>query len=113
MTATTTLKLPAELKARITSAAQEMGKSPHAFMIEALEAQARFAEMRASFVNDAIASAAEVDAGGALYAMADVQTYIRARTAGKAVKRPQPVVRTDSGPSGAQKKTRKSKRATR
>ena len=98
MAATTTLKLPEELKARIASAAQASGKSPHAFMIEALEAQARLAEMRQSFINDAIASAAEVDAGGALYAMEDVQAYILARTAGKAAKRPKPIVCTDTKP---------------
>lgn len=96
MAATTTLKLPEELKARIASAAQASGKSPHAFMIEALEAQARLAEMRQSFIDDAIASAAEVDAGGALYAMEDVQAYILARTAGKAAKRPKPRDRNSS-----------------
>jgi predicted transcriptional regulator len=93
MAATTTLKLPEELKARIASAAQASGKSPHAFMLEALEAQARLAEMRESFFADAVASGAEVDAGGALYAMEDVQAYILARTSGKVAKRPKPVPR--------------------
>ncbi|MDP2761564.1 MAG: CopG family transcriptional regulator [Sideroxyarcus sp.] len=106
MAATTTLKLPEELKARIASAAQVSGKSPHAFMIEALEAQARLAEMRQSFIDDAIASAAEVDAGGALYAMEDIQAYILARTAGKAAKRPKPIIQTDA-------KTRTTKRTAR
>lgn len=72
MAATTTLKLPEELKARIASAAQASGKSPHAFMVEALEAQTRLAEMRQSFMDDAIASAAEVDADGALYVLARI-----------------------------------------
>jgi len=108
MAATTTLKLPEELKARIASAAQESGKSPHAFMVEALDAQARLAEMRQSFINDAIASAADVDAGGALYAMEDVQAYILARTSGKAAKRPKPIVRTDT-----KNKPRTSKRTAR
>ena len=39
MTATTTLKLPDELKARIAAVAQQSGKSAHAFMVEALELQ--------------------------------------------------------------------------
>lgn len=108
MAATTTLKLPEELKARIASAAQASGKSPHAFMVEALEAQARLAEMRQSFINDAIASAAQVDAGGALYAMEDVQAYILARTAGKPAKRPKSIVRTD-----IKLKARPTKRTTR
>ncbi len=108
MAATTTLKLPEELKARIASAAQATGRTPHGFMVEALEAQARLAEMRQSFVNDAIASAAEVDAGGALYAMEDVQAYILERTAGKAVKRPKPIARSDT-----KRKTGSTKRTAR
>jgi len=90
MAATTTLKLPEELKARIAPLADATAKTPHAWMIEALEAQARLAEMRHSFINDAIASAAEVDAGGALYAMQDVHEYIIGKAAGKPVKRPNP-----------------------
>lgn len=112
MAATTTLKLPEALKVRIASAAQATGKSAHAFMIEALEAQAHLAEMRQSFINDAIASAAEVDAGGALYAMEDVQEYILARTAGKPAKRPKPITRTDIK-TPAKTRTRVAKRTTR
>ena len=108
MATTTTLKLPEELKARIASSAQASGRTPHAFMIEALEVQTRMAEMRQSFINDAIASAAEVDAGGALYAMEDVQAYILARTTGKTAKRPKPTVRDD-----AKNKPRTTKRTAR
>lgn len=96
MASTTTLKVPEELKARITSAARASGRSPHAFMLEALEAQASLAETRQSFVNDAITSAIDIDAGGPLYAMADVHAYVLARTAGKAASRPNPVVRSDT-----------------
>lgn len=105
MAATTTLKLPEELKARIATAAQASGKAPHAFMIEALETQARLAEMRQSFMDDAIASAAEVDASGALYAMEDVQAYILARTSGKTAQRPKPVARTDKPKARTAKRT--------
>jgi len=90
MAATTTLKLPGELKARIAPLADASAKTPHAWMIEALEAQARLAEMRQSFLGDALASAAEVDAGGALYAMQDVHEYIINKTVGKPAKRPKP-----------------------
>lgn len=90
MAATTTLKLPEELKARIAPLADMAAKTPHAWMIEALEAQARLAEMRQSFIGGALASAAEVDAGGALYAMQDVHEYIIGKAAGKSAKRPKP-----------------------
>jgi predicted transcriptional regulator len=90
MAATTTLKLPEDLKTRIAPLAESAAKTPHAWMIEALEAQARLTETRLSFVNDALTSAAEVDAGGALYAMQDVHEYIIKKAAGKPAKRPKP-----------------------
>lgn len=93
MTATTTLKLPDELKARIAPLAESAGKTPHAWMVEALQAQAELAEMREAFLSEALASAAETDAGGPLYAMEDVHAYIRARAAGKKAARPKPIVR--------------------
>lgn len=96
MASTTSLKLSDELKSRIATVAQASGKSPHPFMVEALEAQARLAEMCQSFINDALTSATEVDAGGALYAMEEVHAYILKRTSGKSAKRPQPVVRAET-----------------
>jgi predicted transcriptional regulator len=90
MASTTTLKLPEELKARIAPLAESADKTPHAWMVEALETQARLTEMRQSFINEALASAAEVDAGGALYAMQDVHQYIIKKAAGKSAKRPKP-----------------------
>ena len=58
MIATTTLKLPAPLKARIAPLAEAAGKTPHAWMVDALEAQVALAEMREAFIADAEASAA-------------------------------------------------------
>ena len=93
MADTTTLKLPVPLKARIAPLAEAAGKTPHAWMIDALEAQVALAEMREAFIAEAEASAAEVDAGGPLYAAEDVHAYIVARAAGKAAPRPKPVRR--------------------
>ncbi len=91
MATSTTLKLPEELKFRIASVALASGRTPHAFMVEALDTQARLAEQRQAFINDALASAAELDAGGARYAMQDVHDYILARSAGKAAKQPKAI----------------------
>ena len=93
MPSTTTLKLPEPLKARIAPLAEAAGKTPHAWMIDALEAQATLAEMREAFIAEAEASAAEVDAGGPLYAAEDVHAYILARATGKAARRPHPTQR--------------------
>ena len=60
MSSTTTLKLSDELKARIASAAQQSGKTAHAFMVEALELQTELAERRSAFVADALLAREEV-----------------------------------------------------
>jgi predicted transcriptional regulator len=103
MGTSTTLKLPDQLKARIAPLADSTAKTPHAWMIEALEAQARLAEMRQSFTGDALASAAEVDAGGALYAMQDVHEYIINKAAGKPAKRPKAASIAKSKPRTSKK----------
>jgi hypothetical protein len=51
------------------------------------------AEMREAFVAEAEASAADIDAGGPLYAAEDVQAYIVARAAGKRAPKPKPMRR--------------------
>ena len=97
MTATTTLKLPEPLKARIAPLAEAAGKTPHAWMVDALEAQVALAEMREAFIAEAEAAAAETDAGGPLYAAEDVRAYILARAEGKRVRRPKPMRRARGG----------------
>ena len=91
MTSATTIKLPEDLKQRIAPLAEAAGKTAHAWMVDALERQAAMAEAREAFLRDAEASAAEVDAGGALYAAEDVATYLLSRAASKAAARPRRV----------------------
>ena len=84
----TTLKLTDELKQRITPLARAAGKTPHAWMVDALERQAALAEARADFMRMAEESARDVDAGGALYAAADVVDDLIARAEGRRTRRP-------------------------
>jgi predicted transcriptional regulator len=107
MTSATTIKLPEDLKQRIAPLAEAVGKTAHAWMVEALERQAAMAEARESFLRDAEESAAEVDAGGALYAAEDVAAYLLSRAAGKEAARPRRVRR------GATATTRASARQRR
>jgi predicted transcriptional regulator len=106
MTSATTIKLPEDLKQRIAPLAEAAGKTAHAWMVEALERQAAMAEAREAFLRDAEASAAEVDAGGALYAAEDVATYLLSRAAGKAAARPRRVRKsaTATTPAGARRR---------
>ena len=54
--ATTSLKLPDELKQRAIAAAEKKGVSPHAFMAQPIERAATVAESRASVVGEAQAA---------------------------------------------------------
>ena len=91
MATTTTLKLPENLKKRIAPLAKSTGKTPHAWMIEALDVQASLAEKRKAFIADALAAEREVRETGVVYRAGDVHRYIRARAAGKNAARPKPV----------------------
>jgi predicted transcriptional regulator len=55
----TTLKIAADLKRRVIAAAKAADKSPHAFMLEAIEHQTRLDEQRRAFVAEAKAARSE------------------------------------------------------
>lgn len=91
MTASTTLKLPDTLKARISSAAEHAGKTPHAFMLEALQAQTELAERRLAFVQSAKLAEQEVAQYGLVYDADEVFAYLRAKMEGCPIPSPAPV----------------------
>jgi predicted transcriptional regulator len=74
MKSSTTLKLPASLKARIARVAKKAGQTPHAFMVEALERQTDREERVEAFIKEALAADRDVDAGGEVFLAADVHT---------------------------------------
>ena len=55
----TSLKLPPQLKPRISRAAKKAGKSPHAFMVEAIALHVDQAERRQRFIGEALAAERE------------------------------------------------------
>ena len=81
------MKLTDELKTCIAPLAEAAGENAACLMVEALEAQAALAEMRGVYCRRP-ASAAEVDAGGPLYAAEDVHAYIVARAGGMTARQP-------------------------
>ncbi len=91
MATTTTLKLPDPLKARIASAAGYAGKTSHAFMLEALQAQTELAERRREFVDAALKAREEVAQYGLVYDADEVFSYIQALSQGKEAERPAPI----------------------
>ena len=90
MPATTTLKLPESLKRRIAALAKTAGKTPHAFMVEALETQAALAERRREFIASALVSRQEVAKYGLVYDADEVFSYLKEKLEGGKARRPKP-----------------------
>jgi predicted transcriptional regulator len=90
MTASTTLKLPEKLKARIARLARQTGQSPHSLMLRALERDVAREERMRDFVRAAMASDAAVEAGGAVYRAEDVHAWMERLAKGEKPPRPAP-----------------------
>jgi predicted transcriptional regulator len=86
--ATTSLKLPQDIKTQAVSAAKSMGISTHAFMVDAISQAATAAKQRAQFVAEAkTARKAMISSGTGLDAE-EVHAYLRKRVAGKSASVP-------------------------
>ena len=86
--AATTLKISATLKRRVATAAKAADKSPHAFMLEAIERQTRLDEQRREFFSEALTARSEARETGQGYAAKEVHHYITARVRGEQAPRP-------------------------
>lgn len=89
--ASTTLKLPEAIKARIAPLAHAAGMTPHAWMVNALATQTEHAERRAAFVQDALSAEDEVQRSGEVYRAEDVHHYLRNKLEGREAQTPLPV----------------------
>lgn len=85
---TTTIRLPEDLKARITSAAGRAGKTTHSFILEAIAEKAELEEQRTDFDTEADMRFAKIVASGETIPWADMRQYLEDRAAGKQVLRP-------------------------
>lgn len=86
----TTLKLPRALKTRIARVAKKAGRTPHGFMVEALERQTAREERMEVFVTEALASDREIEAGGEVYAAEDVHAWLERLVRGEKPAAPKP-----------------------
>ncbi len=83
-----TLKLPDDLKERINRLSAASGKSPHAFMVDALAAQIARDEARQAFVASALEARQDVARYGRVMEAGDVHKWLKARAAGRKAARP-------------------------
>ena len=91
MPSPTTLKLPEDLKARLSAQAQAEGKTPHAYMLDALREKVERADRRGEYLDAGAAALKEYGRTGIAYAMEDVERYILGIAAGRKPARPRPV----------------------
>jgi predicted transcriptional regulator len=90
MSATTTIRLPPKLRARIQALAKQTGRSAHSVILEAVERHADYEEQLRSLVKDAIDADAEIERTGEVYRAADVHTWMDRLARGEASARPKP-----------------------
>lgn len=86
----TTLKLPPDLKDRISKVIEGTGQTAHAFMVDAIRTQTECAERHREFVAAALAARAEFTRSRIGYAMEDIHPYINARAEGRKTRKPKP-----------------------
>jgi predicted transcriptional regulator len=79
MTATTSLKLPDDLKATIAKVAAFEGKTAHALMVDTLQTAMEDALLRQQIYADGEAAYQDTLRTNTVYAGADVKAYVMAR----------------------------------
>jgi predicted transcriptional regulator len=88
---TTTLRIDAPLRDRITRLAHALNQTPHSFMVEALAQKADEAEWRLGLQQEAQARDLALQAGEPEVEWHEMKTYLRARLADAAAPtEPQP-----------------------
>jgi predicted transcriptional regulator len=87
----TTLKVPDDLRARLAAQAEAEGKSPHAYMLEALKEKADRADRRREYLAAGAEALRDYERTGVAYAMEDVERYILGIAAGRKPHRPKPI----------------------
>lgn len=85
---TTTIRLPEVLKARIAAAAKRAGTTSHGFILAAIAEKADQEERLADFDKVAEERYAGIVASGKTIPWHEMRSYLEARLANKAAKRP-------------------------
>ena len=85
---TTTIRLPEDLKARLTVAAKRAGTTSHNFILEAISEKTDQQERQADFNDLADKRYARIVATGKTISWNEMRGYLENRLAGKAAARP-------------------------
>ena len=85
---TTTIRLPEDLKTRITIAAKRAGTTSHNFILEAIAEKANQDERRGDFNDLADQRYANIIATGMTIPWSEMRSYLENRVVGKSATRP-------------------------
>lgn len=85
---TTTLRLPSDLRDRISKLAEETGTTPHSFMLEAISERVANEELRRGFLEEGNRRLANLLETGVGIEWADMRGYLRDRAANRAQELP-------------------------
>lgn len=85
---TTTIRIPDDLKEKVARAAERTGKSPHSFILDAINEKAELEEFRADFVEGAEKRYNAIVASAKAIPWAQMRQYLERRAAGKPTARP-------------------------
>jgi predicted transcriptional regulator len=90
MAATTTIRLPPKLRARLGALAKQTGRSAHSLIVEAVERHADYEEQMRSLVKEALAADGEIEKSGVVYRAEDVHAWMKRLAVNDAAARPKP-----------------------
>ncbi len=80
---TTTIRMPDELKARVTAAAQKAGTTAHNFILQAIAEKAQQQELYSEFNEEAERRYAAILATGKTIPWNEMRSYLEQQTLGK------------------------------
>ncbi len=87
---TTTIRMPEDLKKRVSRAAERAGTTSHAFILEAVAEKVGETEQRNAFRDEAQQRYAQIIDSGETIPWSEMRDYLTERAAGKTPPRPQP-----------------------
>ena len=90
MAATTTIRLPPELRARLQALSEQTGRSAHSLIVEAVERHADYEEQLQALVREAIAADARIEETGEVYRADDVHAWLQRLSKNPRAARPKP-----------------------
>lgn len=90
MAATTTIRLPPKLRARVQALAKQSGRSAHSVIIEAVERHAEYEERMRSLVKEALQADEEIERTGEVYKAEDVHAWLERLAKSGQAGRPKP-----------------------